>query len=73
MRDASLAFIKFAKVTVLGLDLLFKFIGEIGKGLARFGALIGPEVYAACLILFLALTVLLVTGFRSKFLHGEKS
>ena len=73
MRDASLAFIKFAKVTVLGLDLLFKFIGEIGKGLAHFGALIRPEVYAACLILFLALAVLLVTGFRSKFLHGEKS
>ena len=73
MRDASLVFIKFAKVTALGLDLLFKFIGEIGNGLARFGALIRPEVYAACLILFLALAVLLVTGFRSKFLHGEKS
>jgi hypothetical protein len=73
MRDASLAFIKFAKVTVLGLDLLVKFIGEIGKGLARLGALISPEVYAASLLLFLALTALLVAGLRRMFLHGEKS
>ena len=73
MRDASLVFIKFAKVTVLGLDLLFKFIGEIGKGLARFGALIRPEVYAACLLLFMALAILLFAGFRRMFLHGEKS
>jgi len=72
MRDASLAFIKFAKVTVLGLDLLFKFIGEIGKGLALFGALIRPEVYAACLLLLLVLAALLVAGFRKMYLHGEK-
>jgi hypothetical protein len=73
MRDASLVFIKFAKLTVLGLDLLFKFIGEIGKGLAHFGALIRPEVYAACLLLFLVLAALLVAGLRRMFLHGEKS
>jgi len=73
MRDTSLVFIKFAKLTALGLDLLVKFIGEIGRGLARLGALISPEVYAVCLLLFLALTALLVVGFRRMFLHGEKS
>jgi hypothetical protein len=73
MRIASIVFIKSAKLTVLGLDLLFKFIGEMGKGLARFGGLIGPEVYAACFLLFLALAVLLVAGFQRKFLPGEKS
>jgi hypothetical protein len=73
MRDASLVFIKFAKLTVLGFDLLVKLISEMGKGLARFGALITPEVYAACLLLFLALAALLIAGIRSMFLHGEKS
>jgi hypothetical protein len=73
MRIASIVFIKSAKLTVLGLDLLVKLIGEIGKWLTHFGALIRPEVYAACLILFLALAVLLVAGFRRKFLPGEKS
>jgi len=71
-RDASLAFIKFAKLTALGLDLLIKFLGDIGKGLARIGALISPEVYAACLLLLLILTALLVAGFRKMLLHGEK-
>jgi len=73
IRDASLVFIKFAKLTALGLDLLVKFIGEIGKGLALFSALISPEVYAACLLLFLALAALLVAGLRRMFLYGEKS
>jgi hypothetical protein len=73
MRIASIVFIKSAKLTVLGLDLLVKLIGEIGKWLTHFGALIRPEVYAACLILFLALAMLLVAGFRRKFLPGEKS
>jgi predicted anti-sigma-YlaC factor YlaD len=72
MRDASLAFIKFAKLTALGLDLLIKFIGEMGKGLALFSALIRPEVYAAVFLLFLVLTALLVAGFRKMSLHGEK-
>lgn len=72
VRDASMAFIKFAKLTALGLDLLVKFIGEIVKGLALFGALIRPEVYAACLLFFLALAALLITGFRKTYLRGEK-
>lgn len=73
LRDASLVFIKFAKLTVLGLDLFIKFISEIGKGLVRLGALISPEVYAACFLLFLALAALLVAGLRRMFLYGEKS
>lgn len=73
LRDTSMVFIKFAKLTVFGLDLLIRFIGEMGKGLARFGVLIRPEVYAACLLLFLVLAALLVAGLRRMFLHGEKS
>jgi hypothetical protein len=73
LRDTSMVFIKFAKLTVLGLDLLIRFIGEMGKGLARFGVLIRPEVYAACLLLFLILAALFVAGLRRMFLHGEKS
>jgi len=73
LRDTSMVFIKFAKLTVLGLDLLIRFIGKMGKGLARFGILIRPEVYAACLLLFLVLAALLVAGLRRMFLHGEKS
>jgi len=73
LRDTSMVFIKFAKLTVLGLDLLIRFIGEMGKGLARFGVLIRPEVYAACLLLFLVLAALFVAGLRRMFLHGEKS
>jgi len=73
VRDASLAFIKLAKLTALGLDLMVKLIGEIGEGLGRFGALIRPEVYAACLLLLLVLAALLIVGFRKMSLHGEKS
>ena len=72
IQDVSLVFIKFAKLTALGLDLLIKFIDEMGKALARFGALIRPEVYAACLLLLLVLAALLVAGFRKMYLHGEE-
>jgi hypothetical protein len=73
IQSFALSFIKGLRLLALFFDLMARFTADLGKAGGRLGHMIGPEVYAATLIVALAAAAVLYLGYRRKFAHGENS
>jgi len=65
--------VKAAKLISVGIQIIFKIVSLIIKGLGSLTTIFGPELQIGLILLTVVITVLLLFGAKRKLLAGEKA
>jgi hypothetical protein len=72
-RNIIVALAKSVKVLSLAVEIIYKFISSLLRGLASIATLLGPELQILLTVGVVIFSLLFLYGIKRKFLVGEKT